>query len=117
MTDDEDPTPTVPGATTGFLEDFSRALADNEIQPLAPELFNGSNDNVNDGRRNALANRATDAANAIAAGDIAGAIESLESLLAKIDGQSPPPDWMDDSPEKTALAVDVVLLIALLLLE
>lgn len=115
LRDDVDPTPTVPGATTGFLEDFSRALADNEIQPLAPELFNGSNDNVNDGRRNALANRATDAANAIAAGDIEGAIDSLMSLLSKIDGQSPPPDWMDDPPE--ILVTKVELLIALLLLE
>ncbi len=80
-------------------------------------LFNGPNDNANRGRRNALANRATDAANAIAAGDLQGAIDELTSLLEKIDGQSPPPDWMHDSTEKTALADDVELLISLLELE
>ena len=40
----------------------------------------------------------------------------LETLLARIDGLSPPDDWMDPSPEKTALAADIQLLIALLLL-
>lgn len=111
LTDDIDPTPTEPGATSGFLEDFSRALAV-EIQALDLELFNGPNSKANRGRRNALANRAMDAANAIAAGDIDGAIDSLMSLLAKIDGQSPPPDWMDEAPQDTALGVE--LLIALL---
>ena len=40
----------------------------------------------------------------------------LESLVDKIDGQAAPPDWMGASPEKTTLAVDVALVIALLLL-
>ena len=43
-----------------------------------------------------------------------GAIDKLSSLLDKIDGASPPPDWMEDSPEKTALANEVSSLIALL---
>jgi hypothetical protein len=43
-----------------------------------------------------------------------GAIESLTSLLDKIDGDTPTPDWMYDSAEKTALADEIDLLIALL---
>ena len=56
LPDGVDPTPTEPGATTGFLEDFSRATAD-EIQALDSGLFNGLNNNANNGRRNALAVR------------------------------------------------------------
>ena len=80
-------------------------------------LFNGPNDNANAGRRNSLANRARGAANKIAAGDFDGAINKLTSLLQKVDGQSPPPDWINESPQKTALADDLNLLILLLLTE
>lgn len=111
--DDIDPFPTDPEGTSGFLEDESRAMAD-EIQVLSLGMFNGPNNNANQGRRNALANRATEAANAIAAGDIQSAIDSLMSLLAKVDGQSPPPDWMDDSPQKTTLQGQLIFLITLL---
>ncbi len=79
--------------------------------------FNGPSDNANEGRRHSLANRANESANLIAAGDTQGAIDKLNSLLSKIDGQSPPPDWMADSPEKSALAQEVALLISLLELE
>ena len=113
LRDDVDPHPTIPDGNTGALEQSARSLAD-DILLWNLALFNGPNDNANRGRRNALSNRATDAANAIAANDIEGAIDSLQSLLAKIDGATPPPDWMDDSPEKTDLAAEVELLIALL---
>lgn len=108
-----DPWPTQPGVTSGFLEDATRDLAD-DIGILDPGLFNAPNNNANRGRRNSLANRATEAANAIAAGDIQGAIDKLVSLLQKVDGQSPPPDWMDESPEKELLRAEASLLIALL---
>ena len=110
LPDNVDPTPTEPGATTNFLEQAARDMAV-DIQALGP------NANANQGRRNALANRAIDAANAIAASDIQGAIDALTSLLEKVDGQSPPPDWMGNSPEKTALANDINLLISLLMFE
>lgn len=96
------------------LEQAARAIAV-DINGLALGLFTGPNANANLGQRNALANRATDAANAIAAGNIQGAIEALTSLLEKIDGQSPPPDWLVDSPEKTALTQEVSVLISLLM--
>ena len=89
------------------------------VAATALELFNGPNENANKGRRNALTNRATAAANIISRcclGEcsVNGAIESLESLLDKIDGDTPTPDWMYDSPEKTALADQAVFLISLL---
>lgn len=113
LRDDIDDLPTVPGATSGFLEDFARDLA-GAIRALDPGLFNGPNNNANKGRRNALANRAATAANLIVDDDIDGAIDALQSLLAKIDGESPPPDWMEDSPPKTQFAAEVELLIVLL---
>ena len=78
-----------------------------------------------------MVHRATEAANKIAAaaaaaaaGDdplhdqlIQEAIDELTSLLEKIDGQTPPPDWIDESTEKTALEVQVRLLIILLVLS
>ncbi len=112
--DDDDPTPLDPGVTGSWLEDETRELANNVIPNLGLGNFTGPNNNANQGRRNALANRAQAAANFIAAGDYAGAIAELEGLLEKIDGVEPPPDWMADSQAKTDLREDVELLIALL---
>ena len=77
-------------------------------------MFNGPNNNANKGRRNALANRACNAANRISNSNPTGAIESLQSALAKLDGDAQVPDWMDNSPEKTDVAANLALLIYLL---
>ena len=77
-------------------------------------LFNGPNSDANLDRRASLASRANDAANLLEAGDKQGALDELNSLLRKIDDESPPPDWMDDSPEKTDLANQVTDLITLI---
>lgn len=111
--DDVDDLPLQPGVTSGFLEDAVRDLA-TAILALDLSLFNGPNDKANKGRRNALANRANGAAKAIAEDHIDSAISKLTSLLAKIDGQSPPPDWMHPSPEKSDLAAETLLLVTLL---
>jgi hypothetical protein len=116
LTDNVDPTPTVPGATSGFLEDAVRDLAD-LILSLDLALFNGPNNNANSGRRNSLANRASGAAKQIAKGNFEQAIEKLESLLQKIDGESPPKDWMHDTLERQDLEDEVLLLIDLLAYE
>ncbi len=112
--DNVDPTPTDPGVPGSFLEDLTRDLANDVIPGLDLGNFTGPNNNANQGRRNALANKAQSAANFIAAGDYASAIAELESLLEKIDGIEPPPDWIADSQEKTDLREEVELLIALL---
>ncbi len=111
--DNIDPTPTVPGVTGEFLEASCRALAD-QINASSLSLFSGPNNNANKGRRNALANRATSAANAARDGDYHTAVQELQSLLEKIDGVSPAPDWTYDTPERAALAAEVEWLIALL---
>jgi hypothetical protein len=108
-----DPTPLDPGVPQVFLEQLARDLAAYTLG-LDSSLFNGPNNNANKGRRGALANRATDAANAIADGDVPQAIEALRSFQDRVDGTSPPPDWMDDSAEKAAVAAKVQQVIQLL---
>lgn len=101
--------------TTGLLEDLANDLAE-RIRLLDLSLFNGPNSKANSGRRNALANRAEDAAAAIALGDIQSALDLLNSLLDKVDDQAPPADWISPSTEKTNLAAEVQRVIDLLLL-
>jgi parallel beta-helix repeat protein len=114
--DNIDPDPDDPVNTTGELEVAARTLCD-LIRDLDLSLFNGPNDNANNGRRNALANRAGNAANDVADEDIDGAIDYLSSLLDKIDGTDPPPDWMDESEAKDVLAANAGALIVLLAME
>ncbi len=111
--DNLDPLPLQPGVTSGYLESALHNLAQ-DILNLNLNLFNGPNANANKGRRTALANRASDAANLIAQGDYAGAIDALESLYNKIDDVFPPPDWLHPSAAKTALANYVQVLILLI---
>jgi hypothetical protein len=70
-------------------------------------LFTGPNDNANAGRRNALANRANAAANEVADGNYAEAMDVLISLLDRVDGTEPPPDWMEDSAEKSEIVARI----------
>lgn len=114
LTDDIDPTPLDPGATADWLEDEARLLAD-WVGAIDLAAFSGPNNNANRGRRNALANRIRSAANAISRGDYFDAIDTLEGVLAKVDGIEPEPDWMAPGPEQQTLADDLNLLIALLL--
>ncbi|MBD3673410.1 MAG: hypothetical protein HUJ26_07775 [Planctomycetaceae bacterium] len=113
--DNEDPTPLEPGATTGFFEEALRQLAA-DILDTDTIFFSGKNHNVASGRRNAMANKATAAANAVAAGDVESALDSLISLLDKLDGNPSPADWMYDSDAKDAAAHEVELLIEWLLI-
>ena len=110
--DPTDDRPLDPGVTSGWMESSLRSLA-GEILALETDLFNGPNANANRGRRTALSNRAIQAANAIGIGDVDDAVEALSSLLDKVDGASPPPDWMDGSPAQAALAEEVALYLEL----
>ena len=58
-----------------------------------------------------MRNRVLSASILADAGDIQGAIDELTSFLEKVDGQSPPPDWMGTSDEKTAVFMQVTDLI------
>lgn len=105
-----DPLPLEPGVTCGYLEEITRELAA-DIDALPLNLFTGSNQNANEGRRNSLASRVREAANGIC--ENRAVIPLLEGVLEKIDGNEPTPDWMSDSPEKAELAEEVELVTAL----
>jgi hypothetical protein len=77
-------------------------------------LIDAPNNNAAAGRRNALSNKLTSAANKVAEGNIQGATADLTDPLEKIDGVTPPPDRMADGPDKNALRAEVELLIVLL---
>ena len=111
--DNEDPLPTDPGVTTGYIEDACRSLAE-YIGELDLSLFMAPNNNARKGRRNALANRARSAAKSNAHANYPAAIDALQSLVSKVDGVTPPPEWMVDSAEKTYVADEANQLIYLL---
>jgi hypothetical protein len=113
--DAADDMPLDPGVSSGQLEKMTRSLGET-IQFTDLSAFNGPNANANKGRRNALANRAVSAANAIAEGDLEAAADALNSLIVKVDGIEPEPDWMESSPAKEQIASDAMLLLALLYL-
>lgn len=110
--DNFDPFPLDPEGTGGFLEDEIRNLAA-DIRTLDPGVFTGPNANANRGRRNALANRATAAANQVRRENFAEAINILNNLLSFVDGQEPPPDWVVE-PQRSGIASRTALLITIL---
>ena len=111
--DQIDPNPLDPGEVGSELEQAKRLLAE-FIAGLDLNLFIGQNDNAKTGRRNSMATRVQNAANACSQGNLAAATALLQTVLEQVDGQAPPPDWMDGSSEKTSLADDLNLLVALL---
>lgn len=110
--DGTDPTPLDPGVPSSFLGEWLQSLAD-EILALDLNSILAPNDNAAQGRRNALANRARSAATALESGDTQAAIDDLESLLDRVDGNSIPEDWII-GPESEALREEIELLIALI---
>jgi len=57
------------------------------------------------------------AAKAIRQGDLENALDLISNVLRRIDGESPPKDWMDESSERDDLATGVLILISLTELE
>ncbi len=114
LADDVDPDPLNPGTLQEIAEAEAREVADT-LSGFLLDQFTAPNNNSNAGRQNALANRANRAGNLIAEGNLAEAVHVLESLLARIDGHGPQPDWMElDDPARIALAEQVTNLITLL---
>jgi hypothetical protein len=89
------PTPLDPGVSGSFLEESLRN-ASAMIGDTPVDSFDAPKDNARRGRRNALSNKLTAAANAVRAGEIEDAIDLLESVLLRLDGDPRPPDWMVD---------------------
>jgi probable HAF family extracellular repeat protein len=114
--DQIDPDPLMPGEVGDVLEEIARLIC-LDFQSIDLSEFNGPNNNANKGRRNSLSTRCANAANYIAEDDFDSAIALFHTVLDKIDGIEPVPDWMVESNAKSGLAADVSLLIELLLLE
>jgi hypothetical protein len=110
--DSLDPSPLDPGVPDSLIEELLRDTS-TSIAAIPVGSFDAPNDDARRGRRNALSNRLTAAANAVRAGDIMGAIDILESVLLRLDGDPRPPDWMLD-PERTILRGQILVQIALL---
>ena len=96
-------------ATESLLEQAKNLVV--KIKALDLNLFRGPNNRANAGLRRSLSRQAYGAAKAIAADNKEGAIYVLKRLLLKIDGRSPPQDWLVDSQEKTDVATTVADLI------
>lgn len=113
LIDGIDPTPTVSGAPAAFIEAATRSLSDS-VGSLDLSLFNGPNDKANKGRRNSLSTRIRNAANKLADGDEADAIDLLAGVLDKVQGDDP--QWMNAGSEQGNLEGQLVLLIALIVM-
>jgi hypothetical protein len=96
VTDDIDDAPLDDGVSDGLLVELTEMTADG-ILAMDLSGFTGPNANANSGRQNSLSARVRNAANALEGGDEESAIELLISVLERVDGESPPADWMDDS--------------------
>ena len=104
--DNIDPIPLDPAGTWEYLEEQAEELGA-EILTVDLELFSGTNDKAAAGRQGALSNRAAQAAREIAAGEYVDAIDTLNSLLDRVDGENPPKDWIEDSDDKDHIAEQV----------
>lgn len=91
--DHVDDLPTVPGVTSGFMEEDLRVLCEYVAQ-LDLSSFDAPNGNARKGRRNATCNKLNSAAKNVAKGQYASAHDGLQSLLQKLDGEDSPADWM-----------------------
>ena len=74
-----------------------------EVLTLDLDLFFGKGKS-SAGKRGALYNRAAHAADQIASGNYSEALALLGSLLDRVDGESPPKDWIEESHEKEQIA-------------
>jgi hypothetical protein len=90
------------------LAQFSEYVAGLDLS-----LFAGQNNHARSGRRLTLSHELQVASNRVASGETNAAINLLLNVIVRLQGASPP-DWMADSPEKTALREDIWALIDLL---
>ncbi len=110
--DNIDDVPTVPGVTSGFIEEDLRGLCES-VHGLGLENFAAPNDNARKGRRNAMCNKLNAAATSVSEGDFQSALDQLQSLLDKLDDEDLPPDWMvhvGPGDAKAAAFADVELM-------
>jgi len=108
-----DPTPNVPGVPPGFLANLALATA-GAMLDTPTSSFLGPNNNVRLTRKVLLAAHIAAASILIRNGHENAAIALLTVVKQRIDGQSPPPDWMSNGADRAMLHSDVSALITLL---
>lgn len=113
VNDAVDPTPTVPGVPPSFLADWAHDVA-HDICAANTSLFTGPNTIVKRVRRNVLCSLTAMAANLIECGHTTAADALLCLVLAFVDGQPHPTDWMMTSTEKTEIAAQIEVIRSLL---
>jgi hypothetical protein len=111
LSDATDPDPLVPESSIDELAGDVRDAA-NGVLELPEVEFDAPNSHAQRGRRNALANRLQAAANEIEAGDLEEALAILRHVVELLDGDSSPPDMMEDGPAKEAPRAAIEALIA-----
>jgi len=104
--DADDLLPNDPGNTSGYIEDWTRSLSSDALA-FDLSLIEAKNNNAAKGRRNALSNKLIAASNAMGAGDIQEALDTLHSLLKKLDDDPSPRDWMVSGAEKDGLRSNI----------
>ncbi|MCI0362397.1 MAG: hypothetical protein L0219_00855 [Phycisphaerales bacterium] len=113
VNDGDDPSPTVPGVPPSYLANLTLETAQGTLE-LDLSEFLGSNDNIRQARRTTLAANLMRASRAIEDGNYATAAALLTIVEQRIDGESPPADWMIDASARSSLLADVQTLIILL---
>ena len=108
-----DPTPLVPGVPGSWIEERLRQDAA-DVLGLNLGLMDAPNNNAAAGRRWALSQAFTTAANLFAQANREAVLNQFLIVRARLDGGSAPPDWMVDGPEKDAMLAEVDLMIYLL---
>lgn len=108
-----DPLPLDPGGTMAWIEAGLRQLC-SDVDALDLSVIDAANDNARAGRRNAICNKLNAAANAVAVGGDADAIDQIGSLLAKLDGLPKPADWMVAGAVRDTLVVTLEHIVVLL---
>ncbi|MDY7109762.1 MAG: hypothetical protein SYC29_14090 [Planctomycetota bacterium] len=114
--DDIDPLPVEPGVPDDFLAEWTMDVS-TDIRGLDLPLFTGPSDFSKRVRRTILSGLTSFAAMLIEFGYDDFASVYLTIVYRRVDGASPPRDWIVDSPEKTDLADEIDLLIDLLAFE
>lgn len=99
VSDAVDPSPTEAGVPGSFIEEWTRMIAA-QVELLDLDTIDAKKDRARAGRRNAMASKLNGVANLVASGEYDEAIDKLESLGRKLDGERSPKDWMVDCPER-----------------
>ncbi len=103
LPDNLDPLPLDPGGNESEIEQDIRDIA-TTIELLPLDEINAKNEKAAAGRQNALCSKLNKAAKEAAEGDFAKAIDRLEKVLDKINGD-PRKQWLvDDEPGETTKA-------------